>query len=152
MHKQIKELIKEAMRAKDSIRLEVLRGLNALFMNEIIASNSKDEFLPDDKVLALIRRSVKQRKDSIEQFGKGGRQYLVEKETEELKILESFLPSQMKYEDVLSQVKTKIATLGSQGPVDQKSSGKIIGLMMKEFSGKADGGDVKKAVEEVLGS
>ena len=150
MHKQIKELIKDAMRAKDQIKLDVLRGLNALFMNEIISSKSNDEFLSDEKVLALIKKSIKQRKDSIEQFEKGGRQDLVQKEKAELAILETFMPAQMSYEEVLRIVKEKVSSMKSSGPIDPKSSGKIVGMMMKELSSKADGGDVKKAVEEVL--
>ncbi len=150
MHKQIKELIKDAMRAKDQIKLDVLRGLNALFMNEIISSKSNDEFLSDEKVLTLIKKSIKQRKDSIEQFEKGGRQDLVQKEKAELAILETFMPAQMSYEEVLLIVKEKVSSMKSVGPIDPKSSGKIVGMMMKELSSKADGGDVKKAVEEVL--
>ena len=69
IHSTIKEQIKEALRAKDTIRLETLRGLNALFMNELMTSaattGTSGEFISDDKALALIKRSVKQRKDSI---------------------------------------------------------------------------------------
>lgn len=150
MHKQIKELIKDAMRSRDQVRLDVLRGLNALFMNELIVLKSSDEFLPDEKVLALIKKSIKQRKDSIDQFEKGGRQDLVQKEKAELAILETFMPAQMSYEEVLRIVKEKVSSMKSAGPIDPKSSGKIVGMMMKELSSKADGGDVKKAVEEVL--
>lgn len=150
MHKQIKELIKDAMRSRDQVRLDVLRGLNALFLNELIVLKSNDEFLPDEKVLALIKKSIKQRKDSIDQFEKGGRQDLVQKEKAELTILESFMPAQMPYEEVLRIVKEKVSSIKSTGPIDPKSSGKIVGMMMKELSSKADGGDVKKAVEEVL--
>lgn len=150
MHKQIKELIKEAMRSRDQVRLDVLRGLNALFMNELISLKSTDEFLPDEKVLSIIKKSIKQRKDSIEQFEKGGRQDLVQKEKSELTVLESFMPKQMSYDEVLNIVRERVNTLKSQGQIDPKSSGKIVGLMMKELSSKADGADVKKAVEEVL--
>jgi uncharacterized protein YqeY len=72
----IKNQIKEAMRAKDSVRLDTLRGLNALFMNEMLTNKTLDQnasHLPDDKVLALIKRSVKQRQDSIRQFEIGKR-------------------------------------------------------------------------------
>ena len=84
----------EAMKAKDILRLNVIRGLLASFTNEAIAKRRKpDEELSDDEVLIVISRAVKQRKDSIEQFEKGGRKDLVEVEKSELVILETYLPN-----------------------------------------------------------
>jgi len=148
LHKNIKDQIKEALRAKDTIRLDTLRGLNALFMNEMMVSKSESEFLDDTKVLALIKRSAKQRKDSIEQFEKGGRDDLAQKEKAELKILESFMPALMPKSEVAIVVRTRIEALKSQGTFDPKSLGKITGMIMKELAGKADGADVKAAVDE----
>src|ERR1035437_6988429 len=90
LHTNIKNQIKEAMLAKDTIRLSVLRGLSAAFTNDLITKRRKsDEELSDEDVLDIIRRQVKQRKDSIEQFQKGGRQDLVDSEKSELTILET---------------------------------------------------------------
>ena len=150
LHQTIKEQIKDALRAKDTIRLDTLRGLNALALNEMIASASKEEFLADDKVLALIKRSAKQRKDSIEQFTKGGREDLVSKEEAELKILQSFLPTMMTLAEVKVIVKTRIESLKTEGTFDPKATGKIVGMLMKEMAGKADGADVKMAVDDLL--
>ncbi|MEN9524203.1 MAG: hypothetical protein RL536_272 [Candidatus Parcubacteria bacterium] len=150
IHQNIKNGVKEALRAKDTLRLEVLRGINALCMNEIIASGTTTEFLPDEKVLALIKRSAKQRKDSIEQFTKGGRMDLVEKETAELAILNSFLPKLMTREEVKVVVSQKIEALKSAGTFDPKAGGKITGMIMKELAEKADGADVKAVVEELV--
>ncbi len=150
LHKTIKDQIKEALRAKDIIRLEVLRGLSALFQNELMTSGAASEFLSDDKVLSLIKRSAKQRKDSIEQFEKGGRKDLADKERQELSILESFMPSLMPYEEVKIIVTQRIETIKSQGSFDPKSAGKAVGMIMKELAGKADGMDVKRAVDEVV--
>ncbi|MES2216501.1 MAG: GatB/YqeY domain-containing protein [Patescibacteria group bacterium] len=153
LHETIKNQIKDALRAKDAIRLETLRGLNALALNEMLTGSgtgAADEFLADDKMLALVKRSVKQRKDSIEQFTKGGREDLASKERVELGILDSFLPSMMPYEEVKIIVRQRIDTLKSQGAFDPKASGKAVGMIMKELAGKADGMDVKKAVEEVI--
>ena len=147
MHETIKKQIVEAMRAKDALRLEVLRGLQALFSNELIAKNSPDQFLKDEDALALIKRSVKQRKDSIEQFEKGGRPDLAEKEKAELKILEEFLPATMSREEIKKVVEAK---LKETGPLDPKKSGQFVGMMMKELKGKADGGDVKAVVDEMI--
>lgn len=159
LHQNIKEQIKDAMRAHDQIKLDTLRGLNALFLNEMLTIPTKgkvskkpagEEFLPDEMVLVLIKRSVKQRKDSIEQFTKGGRKDLADKEKKELAILESFLPASMSKDDIKKVVLKEISALKKDGSFDPKSIGKITGLMMKEFAGKADGADVKAVVEEVV--
>ena len=156
LHQTIKSQIKEALRARDTIRLDVLRGLNALFQNELLtgAAPIKGEdgmdYLSDDKALPLVKRSVKQRKDSIEQFEKGGRPDLADKEKAELEILGSFLPAMMSPEEVRLVVHQRITTLKAEGAIDPKSTGKIVGMLMKELTGKADGSDVKAAVEEVL--
>jgi uncharacterized protein YqeY len=150
LHQTIKDQIKDALRAKDTIRLDALRGLNALALNEIIASKAPAEFLPDDRILALIKKSAKQRKDSIEQFTKGGRDDLVSKEKAELKILEAFLPAMMSKDEVKIIVRTRIDALKAQGAFDPKSAGKLTGMLMKELAGKADGADVKVAVDGLL--
>ncbi len=150
LHETIKNQIKDALRAKEAIRLETLRGLNALALNEMLSGGGAAEFLPDDKMQAIIKRSVKQRRDSIEQFTKGGREDLASKERAELSILESFLPSLMPYEEVKIIAHQRIEALKSQGALDPKASGKIVGAVMKELAGKADGSDVKRAVEEIL--
>jgi len=156
IHKIIKDQIKEALRAKDTIRLDTLRGLNALFMNDLLmgtsskAQGADSEFISDDKALALIKRSAKQRKDSIEQFTKGGREDLVAKERAELAILESFMPTMMSRDEIKIVAKVRIDAIKASGTIDPKSTGKIVGMIMKELAGKADGMDVKAVVEELL--
>ncbi len=154
LHETIKNQIKDALRAKDTIRLDTLRGLNALFLNEMISGKAVQipgtEFIPDDKALALVKRSVKQRKDSIEQFEKGGRTDLAKKEKEELAILESFMPSLMTREEIKLIAHQRVDAIKASGNFDPKSSGKIVGMIMKELAGKADGNDVKSVVEELL--
>ena len=156
LHQTIKNQIKEALRAKDSIRLETLRGLNALFLNEILASKIDAEFLPDEKVLTLIKRSVKQRKDSISQFEIGNRPDLAQKEKAELSILESFMPETMPYSEVKLIVRNRIDSLKAAGTIDEKAVaipafiGKLTGMIVKELAGKADNADIRKAIEETL--
>ncbi|MEK7642081.1 MAG: GatB/YqeY domain-containing protein [Patescibacteria group bacterium] len=152
LHQTIKNDIIAALRSKDTIRLEVLRGLSALITNEMLSSKTESEFLPDDKVLALVKRSAKQRKDSIEQFEKGGRIDLAQKEKSELAILNSFLPTLMTREEVKLIAHQRIDALKSSGGFDPKAGGKITGMIMKELAGKADGADVKAVVEELLKS
>jgi uncharacterized protein len=148
LHENIKDQIKEAMRAHDELRLEVLRGLQALFSNELIAKKSSDPLLKDDPdVLTIIKRSVKQRKDSIEQFEKGGRKDLVKKEKAELAILEEFLPATMSPAEIRKLVEAKIM---KSGPIDKAKSGQFIGMMIKELKGQAEGSDIKTVVDELL--
>ncbi|MFA6554083.1 MAG: GatB/YqeY domain-containing protein [Candidatus Paceibacterota bacterium] len=150
LHQNIKEQIKEAMRAKDTVRLDTLRGLNALFLNEMLAQKITTEFLPDEKVLALIKRSVKQRQDSIRQFEIGKRADLADKEKAELVILESFLPAGATKEEIMVVASKVIENLKKQGSFDAKAIGKITGQVMKELGGRADGNDVKIVLEGLV--
>jgi len=150
LHQTIKNQIKDALRAKDTIRLDTLRALNASAANELMSAPPGTEFIADDKMLALIKRSVKQHKDSIEQFTKGNRPDLVSKEEAELRILESFMPTMMSRDEIKVMARTRIDALKSQATFDPKASGKITGMIMKELAGKADGNDVKAVVEELL--
>ncbi|MFA6432365.1 MAG: GatB/YqeY domain-containing protein [Candidatus Paceibacterota bacterium] len=150
IHQTIKEQVKEALRARDTIRLDTLRGLSALIQNEMIAGTGKEEFLSDDKVLALIKRSVKQRRDSIEQFRKGGREDLVAKEAAELKILEAYMPTMMSRQELKIIIGSRLSKMKSEGTFDPKAAGKLTGAIMKELAGKADGGDVKAVLEDIM--
>lgn len=137
----------EAMKAKEALRLSVIRGLLSSFTNELVAKSRKpDEELSDEEVLGVISKAVKQRKDSIEQFEKGGRADLAESEKEELVILQSYLPEQMSEEEVEVFVKAKIET---ENP-DKEKKGQFMGSIMKELKGKADGSHVKAAVDKLL--
>lgn len=143
IHETIKKQIVDAMRAKDSIKLDTLRGLTALFSNELIAKGNPNPYIDDEGALTLIKRSVKQHKDSIEQFEKGGRNDLAEKEKAELKILEVFLPQMMSKDEIRKVVESK-------GVIDKAKLGQFMGMIMKELKGKADGADVKEVVEGMV--
>lgn len=135
----------EAMKARDTERLNVLRGLLSAFTNESVAKKRKpDEELPDEEALSVISRAVKQRKDSIEQFEKGGRTDLANVEKAELVILESYLPAQMSRDEIEGYVKNKIRETGS---VDNSKKNQFLGLIMKELKGKADGAVVKELID-----
>lgn len=149
MHEKIKSQIKDAMRAHDAVRLEVLRALSAAFMNEVIAKGKAigpSGLLSDEDVATIIRRSIKQHKDSIEQFTAGGRKDLVKKEQAELVILEAFLPKMMTRDEVKKFVKAKLGA----ATIDKAKIGQLTGQMMKELKGKADGADVKAVIEGLL--
>ncbi|MEK7635033.1 MAG: GatB/YqeY domain-containing protein [Patescibacteria group bacterium] len=148
MHEKIQEQIPEAMRAKDQVRLITLRGMVAAFVSEVMNLKRKpQDKLSDFEAIAVIRRLVKQRKDSIEQFKKGNREDLVKNEEAELKILEEFLPAQMSEEQIREIVLKKKTELGE---VDKTKMGQFMGAVMKETGGNADGALVKKIIEEVL--
>ncbi|MES2088177.1 MAG: GatB/YqeY domain-containing protein [Patescibacteria group bacterium] len=144
----IKSEIKEAMMAKDQVRLLVVRGLVAAFLNESVAKGKKptDE-LSDEDALAVIKRAVKQRKDSIEQFTNGGRADLAESEKAELAILEKYLPQTMSREEIK---KIAVAKKAEMGITDKAKLGQFVGTLMKELKGKADGGDVKVVAESLF--
>ena len=136
------------MLAKDTVRLTVLRGLLTAFTNELVATKRKpQEELSDEEIITVIRRAVKQRKDSIDQFRKGGREELASAEELELKILETFLPRMMSKEDVKKKVVEMKEKLGI---ADKSKIGQLIGATMKELNGTADGADVKEAAESLF--
>jgi uncharacterized protein YqeY len=137
-----------AMKAREELKLSVLRGLLTLFMNELTATKrTPQDKLEDDEVLGLIRRSLKQRKDAADQFRAGSRPDLAEKEDAEGVILSAYLPQLMSQDEILPFVQAKISALGV---TDKSGMGKLIGAVMTELKGKADGGDVKAVVEKLL--
>jgi hypothetical protein len=150
VHDKIQKEIPEAMRAKDQVRLTTLRGVLASFTNEAVALKRKpQDKLSDDEAISVIRRLVKQRKDSIEQFQKGGRKDLADNEKAELKILEEFLPAQMSEEKIREIVLKKLDEF-KNGSTSSPQMGQFMGAVMKETRGQADGTLVKKIVEEML--
>lgn len=138
----------ESMKARDAIRVSVLRGLISAFTNELVATGRKPtETLTNDEALAVIKRAARQRKDSIEQFTAGGRKDLADKEEQELKILEGYLPAQMGSEEIMKVARAKKEELGV---TDKTKVGVLVGAVMKELKGKADGSDVKAVVDSLF--
>ncbi len=147
IHQTIKDGIKDAMIKKDEVRLTTLRSIQAAFTNEMLAKKIQGTEISDENALDVIRRLVKQRKDSIEQFTKGGRQDLAKNEEAEMKILEVFLPQMMSKDEVKKVVEAKIAEAGT---VDKTKMGQFMGSVMKDLKGKADGTVVKEVIEELV--
>ena len=148
IHETIKTQIPEALKARDAVRLRTLRSLVTAMTNEVVAKKRMpSEFLTDEEALAVIKRSSNQRKDSIEQFTKGGRPELATPEQEELTILESYLPTQLSSEDVDAIVTAKITELGV---TDKTQFGKLMGVVMREIAGRADGDVVKDSIDKHL--
>ncbi len=148
LHEQIKSELKEAMRAKDEVKLRTVRGMLTAFTNELVATNRKpQEILNDIEVINVIRRLAKQRKESITQFVSGGRQDLADVEVAELAVLESYLPQMMSKEEIKKIAEAKKEELGI---TDKAKLGQFVGTLMKDLKGKADGADVKDVVESLF--
>lgn len=148
LHIQIKEELKTAMKAKDAVKLRTVRSMLTAFTNELVATGKTPQNALDNaEVLNVIKRLAKQRKESILQFNAAGRTELSEPEIEELAVLESYLPTMMTRDEIRPIVEKRIAELGM---VDKSKVGMLIGALMKELAGKAEGSDVKALVEEIL--
>lgn len=129
-----------AYKDKDEVKSSVLRLLKSAIKNEEISRKGP---LNDGDAIKIVQREIKQRKDSIEQYEKGGRADLAEKEKNEITILEAYLPAQLTNEDIEAIV--------AKATAEDKDFGKIMGKVMGEVAGKADGGRVSQIVRKVLG-
>jgi len=140
INKKLNEEMVTAAKAKDKIRLSAIRLLKTAVHNKEIELMRP---LQEAEIMQLLSAMVKQRKDSIEQFAKGGRMDLVEKEEAELKVVQEFLPAQMSDKEVEALIKKAIAEAGA---VSVKDMGKVMKILMPQITGRADG---KAAGEKV---
>ncbi len=163
LKEQLNEDLRAAMRGGDDVRKLTLRGLLAAVRNaedaavksrmDAVKGEAHDEGgrmlveFGDDEVTQVIRRQVKQRQDSIEQFEKAGRQDLVQKESAEMAVLQAYLPQQMGRDQIEQEVRAVIAETGATGPSDK---GKVMPVLMKRLAGKADGREINAVVTELL--
>ncbi|MFZ3020117.1 MAG: GatB/YqeY domain-containing protein [Minisyncoccia bacterium] len=144
----IKGQLMEAMKAKDSVKTLTLRGLIAGFTNELVAKGKKpNEAVLDEIALTVLKRLANQRKDSIEQFTKGGRADLADVEKKELEIISSYLPAQASAEEIKKVAEAKKTELGI---TDKAKSGQLMGAVIKELNGNADSTVVKTIVESLF--
>lgn len=141
---QLAGAMKTAAKAKDKLRLTTIRLVRAEIKNREIALRHD---LNDDEILKLLGTMVKQRKDSIEQFKKGGREDLVAKEEQELEILNAYLPEPMDAVEIEHIVKTVIAETGAES---KKDMGKVMQAVMAKVAGRADGKEVNRMVSSLL--
>jgi uncharacterized protein YqeY len=159
LKQQIQNDLKEAMKNKDAFLLGVLRMAVTAIKNKELEKRTKlskteaieklDEMsqLTDEEALAVMLSEAKKRKDAIEEFTKGGRQDLAEKEQKELEALKKYLPEQMGDEEIRKIVVGAIAQTGAS---DVKEMGKVMAAIMPQVKGKADGSLVNKIVKEEL--
>jgi len=137
--------VKDALKSGAKDKVSTLRMLNAALKNKQI---DKRRSLTEEEIIESIRSLIKQRKDSIEQFAKGGRQDLVDKETAEVVVLEAYLPQSLSHEELESMVRQAIAQTGAQGAKDM---GKVMKALLPIVGGRADGKLVSELVKNSLG-
>ena len=141
------EHLKEAMKQGDTLRRDTLRLLQSAIKNVAIDKRKSAADLTDQEIEDVIRRLVKQRKDSIEQFRAGKREDLVMKEETELTFLVAYLPSSMPEIELIAFVKE---TLNEAGITAKAQTGQAMGILMKKIAGRATGDDVRIIVESLL--
>jgi uncharacterized protein YqeY len=142
---RIDEDLKSSLKARDALRTSVIRMLKAGIKNREI---EKRGVLEDEEVHAVISTMIKQRKDSVEQYGKAGRTDLADKEEDEIKILMEYLPAQLSEEELEAIIKEAISEAGAASPGDM---GKVMKVLMPRVKGRADGKLVNTKVKEMLG-
>lgn len=144
---KIEEDLKRALIERSPIWISALRLLRAALINAEIELRPQKQEMTEEKVIEVIQREIKKRKDSIEVFSQGGRQDLVEKEKGELEVLSSYLPEQFSDDKIREVVRAKITEINAVGPQD---FGRVMGLVMKEVKGRAEGSRIQEVVKEEL--
>lgn len=147
---RISEEIKVAMKAKDKVRLETVRSIKKVILEKESTLRSQgQETLTESQELEVLTQLAKQRRDSIEQYRKAGREDLVEQESQELAILEEYLPKQLSDEEVAAIIDEVIASVGA---TSAKDMGKVMGAVMQQLKGRADGQKIQAMVKAKLSS
>ena len=147
MFDRISNDIKEAMKAKDKVRLETLRNIKKVFLEAKTAPGANDT-LTDDAAMKIMQKLVKQGKDSATLYNEQGRADLAEAELAQVAVIETYLPKQMSAEELEAALKTIIAEVGAEGPKDM---GKVMGTATKKLTGLAEGRAISAKVKELLG-
>lgn len=145
VREQLRSDLHDAMRAKDVPRRSTIRMVEAAIKNAEI--EKRGAALSEADVLAILQRQVKQRRESIEQYVNGKREDLAEIERVEIAIIEQYLPRQLGREEVEARARAVIEQVGASGPGDR---GKVMGMLMKELRGEADGSLVNAVVGQLL--
>ncbi len=157
---KINQDLRKALKGKNELEVLVLRGLNAAIHNKEIEKRTKlskeekdieklkeESKLTEEEFIEVISTEAKKRKEAIEEFRKGDRNDLVEKEEKELEILKRYLPEQMSEEQIKEEAKKAIEEVGAIGP---KDTGKVMSVLMPRLKGKAEGAVASKIVGELL--
>lgn len=136
--------LKDAMRANDVTRRETVRFLRAEIHNQEI---ERGHALSDAEIIEVVQRQIKQRRDSIEQFARGGRHDLVAAEEAQIAVLERYLPPQLSYDEVLAMARDVVQEIGASGARDM---GRVMPLLRQRIGGTAEGSTIAAAAREAL--
>lgn len=142
----VNEGIKAAMKARDRVRLESLKGIKKEFLEAKTAPGANGE-LPDDKAMAILVKMAKQRKESAEIYNGNNRPDLAEGELQELAVIEEFLPKTLTPEELEAEIRAIIAETGASSV---KELGKVMGVASKRLAGRADGRDISNMARNLL--
>jgi len=144
---RIPQDLKEAMKAKDTVRLNVIRALKTALTNAAIEKGGLGTPLEEAEVIAVIRKQLKQRQDSLQQFSDAGRSELADKEQAEIEVLEAYLPAALSPEEVSALVEAAIAETGASSKADM---GRVMKLVQERAAGRADGRTLSQEVAKRL--
>ncbi len=149
MRSELDENLKEAIKSQEKQRVATLRLINAAIKDRDIAVRSEEntEGVSDDEIILILSNMVKQRKQSIIQYEEGGRIELAEREREEIKIIQEFLPNQLTNEEIQAEI-SKI--IDAEDQLSIKDMGKIMGELKNKFSGRMDFGKASQIVKALL--
>jgi uncharacterized protein YqeY len=148
LRERIDAEIKAAMKSKDKVRLETVRSIKKFILEkEVSVRPSGQDGLTEEQEMEILMQIAKQRRDSIEQYTKAGREELAAQEAAELAIVEEYLPQQMSDEEVSAVIDEVIASVGA---TSAKDMGKVMGAAMQQLKGKADGKKIQEAVKAKL--
>jgi len=145
LRERLNQDLKDAMRAKDQARMTVIRGIKAAILEA--ETKSQRTTLEDDAIIGVIAKEVKERKETLPEFERGGRLDLVEKLQTEIRILEEYLPTPLTPEEVQALIAEAIRETGASGPRDM---GRVMGWLSPKIRGRADGRAVSDLVKEHL--
>jgi len=150
LRQELNESLKEAMKAEDSCATSTIRLILAALKDRDIAARTHgaDEKLSDDQILDVLQKMVRQRRDSIEMYTKGGRQDLVDREAREIEIIAGFLPKLLSAEESATAVQTVISELGANSI---KEMGQVMGELKRRYPGRMDFAKASTVVKEALG-
>ena len=146
LFEQVSTDIKEAMKARDKVRLETLRNIKKVFLEAKTAPGADDN-LSDANAMKILQKLAKQGKESAETYAKQNRQDLTDAELAQVAVIEEYLPKPFSPEEVEEAVKTIISQLGA---TSMKDMGRVMGVATKQLAGKADGGAISQAVKKAL--
>lgn len=146
LKEQLANDLADALRQGDDTRKSTIRMLMSAINTEEVAGAERRE-LGEDEVLKVVAKQVKQRRDSIEEFNKAGREELAEKEAAEMKVLRAYMPEQAGREEIEAEARKVIDEVGASGPQDK---GKVMQAIMPRLAGRAEGRDINEVVTQLL--